>query len=76
MSEAIQASAPRLVVTVDRRRCCGYAICVGICPEVYELDGDGLAQVRPGSVRLELHEPARRAAASCPEEAITVRVEA
>ena len=70
-----ESSPPRkwLDVSVDRVRCCGYAVCVGLSPEVFDLDEDGLARVRDrrrprgvGGFR-----PARRGP-SRPESAIVV----
>lgn len=63
---------PGLKVSVDRGRCCGYAVCVGICPEVFDLDEDGLARVLLDDVPAGLEETLRFAAMSCPEAAINV----
>jgi ferredoxin len=61
-----------LDVSVDRGRCCGYAVCVGLCPEVFDLDDDGLASIVIDAIPVELETAVRHAAASCPEAAITV----
>jgi ferredoxin len=61
-----------MTVSVDRVRCCGYGLCVAECPQVYELDEDGLARVRLAAVPAELRVAAERGALSCPEEAITI----
>lgn len=61
-----------LDVSVDRGRCCGYAVCVGLCPEVFDLDDDGLARIVIDSIPVELEAAVRHAEASCPEAAITV----
>jgi len=63
---------PGLEVSVDRGRCCGYAVCMGVCPEVFDLDDDGLARVLLDEVPPELEEKVRFAEMSCPEAAIKV----
>ena len=57
---------------MDRVKCCGYAVCVGLCPEVFDLDEDGLARVLTGDIPAALEDSVHRAAASCPEAAISV----
>jgi ferredoxin len=61
-----------LDVSVDRGRCCGYAVCVGMCPEVFDLDDDGLAHVVIDPVPIKFEDAIKHAEASCPEAAITV----
>jgi len=61
-----------MTVAVDRIRCCGYGLCVAECPQVFELDEDGLARVKLAVIPPELREDAERGALSCPEEAVTV----
>ena len=61
-----------LDVSVDRGRCCGYAVCVGVCPEVFDLDDDGLAHIVTDAVPIEFEAAVRHAEASCPEAAIIV----
>jgi ferredoxin len=56
---------------VDRIRCCGYAVCTEICPEVFELHEDGFYSVG-GDVPPELEDKARQAAVECPASAIEV----
>jgi ferredoxin len=57
-------------VVVDRSRCTGEGICVGIAPAVFELDDEGIAVVvdPEGAERETIIE----AAESCPSAAITV----
>jgi len=59
-----------LRIIIDRVKCTGEAICVGIAPEVFELDQDGIAVVvdADGADRDALCE----AAESCPADAIIV----
>ena len=48
-----------LDVSIDRGRCCGYAVCVGLCPEVFDLDDDGLARIVLDTVPVELESAVR-----------------
>jgi ferredoxin len=57
---------------VDPDRCQGHARCREICPEVFSLDDEGYSVVSAGEVPAGLEAKADRAAASCPERAITV----
>ncbi len=57
-----------LKIMIDRTKCTGEAICVGIAPEVFDLDEDGIAVVvgSEGANR----EAVLEAAESCPADAI------
>jgi ferredoxin len=57
-------------VRVDPEICAGFGICVGICPEVFELHEDGYATVLVSEVPPELEDLVRRAASQCPAQAI------
>jgi len=59
-------------VRVDPEICAGFGICLGICPEVFELHDDGYAIVRVSEVPPELEDLVRRAASQCPARAISV----
>jgi ferredoxin len=59
-------------VSVDPEICAGFGICVGICPEVFELHDDGYATVLVGEVPTELKDLVRRAASQCPAQAISI----
>jgi ferredoxin len=63
---------PVLRVTADRSRCCGYGLCAQMCPEVYQLDADGLVVLVADTVPEGLEEAAREGAAACPAEALAV----
>jgi ferredoxin len=56
----------------DRERCCGYGICVQLCPEVFKIDADGLVYLENEIVPPALAEEAADAAASCPAQALRV----
>ncbi len=59
-------------VRVDPELCAGFGICVGICPEVFELHDDGYATVLVSEVPAELQDLVQRAASQCPARAISV----
>ena len=56
----------------DRERCCGYGICMQLCPEVFKADADGIVYVENEIVPAAYAEEATEAAASCPAEALRV----
>lgn len=58
--------------SVDRDRCQGHARCWEICPEVFDLDHGGYAQVLFAEIPEELQAKARNAADACPERAIRI----
>ncbi len=58
-------------VTVDDESCRGHGVCTTICPEVFTLTDDGYSVVQSPDVPAGLEDAVRRAAASCPERAIT-----
>ncbi len=50
--------------------CIGCGACTAVCPEVFDLNADGLAENIVGEVPAELEASAAEAAAACPVEAI------
>jgi ferredoxin len=64
-------------VSVESERCQGHTLCAMIAPESFELDDvDGHAHAVAADVRAEHHDQVQEAARSCPEQAITVLIEA
>jgi ferredoxin len=59
-------------VRVDPDICAGFGVCLGLCPEVFELHDDGYAIVLVGEVPPEFEDMVRKAAVQCPSNAITV----
>ena len=59
-------------VHVDPGVCAGFGVCLGLCPDVFELHDDGYAIVRVGEVPPELEEAVRKAASQCPSNAISL----
>lgn len=59
-------------ISVQRESCQGHARCAALCPELFGLDDLGFAlEKHRQTVPVELEAKARRAAAGCPELAIT-----
>ena len=59
-------------VRVDAGVCAGFGVCLGLCPEVFELHDDGYAIVRVDEVPQELEDAVRKAASQCPSRAIAL----
>lgn len=60
-------------VAVDRDRCEGNAICVGIDPELFKLDDDDYVMVTADPVPADHVERAEQAIAECPRAALSRR---
>lgn len=58
---------------VDKSLCIGCGLCTSVCPEIFEMDDDGLAKANDLEVTAALEESAREAESSCPVSAITVK---
>ena len=59
-------------VRVDPALCNGCGPCVDICPEIFELDQDGIAVVKIDHIPADLEEACQEAADSCPTETIVI----
>ena len=57
---------------VDRDSCIGCEACVGICPEVFSMDDEGISVAIDGEISADLLESAEEAMECCPVSAITV----
>jgi ferredoxin len=60
----------------DRERCCGYGICMQLCPEVFKADSQGLVYLDSEIVPAGLEAEATEAVASCPAQALRVVADA
>jgi ferredoxin len=60
-------------VVVDRDRCEGNAICVGIAPELFQLDDDEYADVATDPIPADKEALAEQAIADCPRAALSRR---
>jgi ferredoxin len=58
-------------VAVDADLCGGHGVCVGLCPEVFELIDDGYAVVRVDDIPVEHEDVVRQAISQCPNLAIS-----
>lgn len=56
---------------VDPDLCTGDEICIQVCPEVFEMEGD-IAVVKMKEIPEDLQGSVREAADSCPSEAIII----
>ena len=59
-------------VRVDMNICAGFGVCLGLCPEVFELHDDGYAVVLVSEVPPEHEEGVREAVSQCPANAISL----
>jgi ferredoxin len=59
-------------VRVDAQVCAGFGVCLGLCPEVFELHDDGYSIVLVGEVPPELEDAVRQAFSQCPARAISL----
>ena len=62
-------------VEVDYSRCIGAGTCVEICPDVFELRDDGLAQVKQSNPNDGLSDAVKEAVEECPTAAILIEEE-
>lgn len=58
--------------SIDRDGCIGCELCSEICPDVFRMDDEGLAEVYVNPIPEDAEESAQEAADNCPVEAITV----
>ena len=66
-------SDARIRVSVDPEKCQGHNRCYSLAPELFDVDDYGMASaIGDGLVPPGLEDKARRAAANCPEYAITI----
>jgi len=59
-------------VRVDTEICAGFGVCLGLCPDVFELHDDGYAIVLVGDVPPEFEDVVREAVSQCPANAISI----
>lgn len=57
---------------VDQETCIGCGLCTSVCPEVFEMNDNGKAQVKLQEVPTANGDEAKDAEASCPVNAISV----
>ncbi|WP_068180224.1 ferredoxin [Mycobacterium sp. UM_CSW] len=57
---------------LDSAGCQGHGRCYTMAPDLFDADGEGHSLLRVAEVPEDQQGPARDAAASCPEEVITL----
>jgi ferredoxin len=60
-------------VVVDHDECEANAVCVGIAPEIFELDDDEVLHINVEEPEGELATKAREAVDSCPKRALFIK---
>ncbi len=58
--------------TIDREGCIACGLCTELCPEVFRMADDGLAEVYVDEVPEEAEDTAQEAQESCPVSVIKV----
>ena len=58
---------------VDRDACIGCETCVGICPEVFSMDDEGISVAIDEEIDTDILELAEEAMDDCPVGAITMK---
>jgi ferredoxin len=72
-SEKIQQErVTRMKAFVDKDTCIGCGLCESVCPKVFRMNHEGLAEAIEASLDDSAAEDAREAQAQCPVEAITI----
>ena len=61
-----------MIARVDKDTCIGCGACPSVCPEVFEMEDDGLATAYVNPVPAEVEDSAQEAADGCPVEAIHI----
>ena len=57
---------------VDKETCIGCGLCPEVCPDIFEMDDDGLAIARDIEIPEDIEDSAKDAEESYPVAAITV----
>ncbi|GFG66165.1 ferredoxin [Mycobacterium kubicae] len=57
-------------VKVDRDRCEGNAVCVGIAPDIFDLDDEDYAVVKTDPIPADQENLAEQSIAECPRAAL------
>ncbi|MHB8124818.1 MAG: ferredoxin [Desulfitobacteriaceae bacterium] len=59
-----------MITKVDKSTCIGCGACPSICPEVFQMNDEGLAEAYVNPVPSKLEASAQEAADGCPVDAI------
>ena len=58
---------------IDQETCIGCGLCPDICPDVFRMNNENVAETTVEVVPSEAKEACREAAASCPVDAIEIQ---
>ena len=61
-----------MIAKVDESTCIGCGACPSICPEIFQMNDEGLAEAYVNPVPSSLEASAKEAADGCPVEAIHI----
>ena len=67
------AAVARMRIVVDYDECEANAVCVGILPEVFEVDDDERLQVHDEYPGADILDKVRQAVDSCPKRALSLK---
>lgn len=56
------------MIKIDQNKCIGCGLCAGLCPEVFQMNLDGKAEV----INNQITAAAKNAAENCPVETIKI----
>lgn len=59
-------------VSIDEMLCEGHALCQGVAPDIFQVGDDDMARVLIPEPSEDRHDDVRKAAMSCPKQAIVV----
>lgn len=59
-------------VTVDEDKCCGFAACLSIAPDMFDMDSQNVAFVLQNDPAADQFAAIRSAASACPTSAILI----
>jgi ferredoxin len=62
-------------VSIDYELCTGVGACEQVCPEVFQMRDDGLAEVVDPCPHETLWEAVYRAQEACPEDAVVIEAD-
>ena len=71
MSDIDERLLGDVTVRIDRHLCVGFGDCIDVAPEVFELDGEGIAVVKPEAEAVA-RERLISACKACPVDALVV----
>ena len=57
---------------VDKTICIGCTMCTRVCPEVFQMDGNGKSEAIKEVIPKEVEEKAKEARMGCPVKAISI----